>query len=243
MTTVMTPQPPALPAVLLKPWPVIVVIAAGWLIATVLAFTVPGAARVRPYRGRRARRRRARHIDFSVATSRRAPRIARGAERTQTEFTTEEDAMAAPLLQAQIDIDAPVAKVWALVSDLSRMPQWSPQCRVMKALGGPLRQGSQDGQPQPAQRTCSGRPRAASPSSSPRRSWRSGSTRTTRCGATSSSRPNRHPPDGDPPRRERHHGLLQHDGQHHDGRCAEFRARARRRHEASLARIKAAAES
>ena len=49
--------------------------------------------------------------------------------------------MAAPLLQAQIDIDAPVAKVWALVSDLSRMPQWSPQCRLMKALG-PLRQGT-----------------------------------------------------------------------------------------------------
>jgi uncharacterized protein YndB with AHSA1/START domain len=49
--------------------------------------------------------------------------------------------VAAPLLQAQIDIDAPVAKVWALVSDLSRMPQWSPQCRLMKALG-PLRQGT-----------------------------------------------------------------------------------------------------
>jgi uncharacterized protein YndB with AHSA1/START domain len=49
--------------------------------------------------------------------------------------------MAAPLLQAHIDIDAPVATVWALVSDLSRMPQWSPQCRVMKALG-PLRQGT-----------------------------------------------------------------------------------------------------
>jgi uncharacterized protein YndB with AHSA1/START domain len=50
--------------------------------------------------------------------------------------------MAEPLLQAQIDIDAPVTKVWALVSDLNRMPQWSPQCRAMKALGGPLRQGS-----------------------------------------------------------------------------------------------------
>jgi uncharacterized protein YndB with AHSA1/START domain len=49
--------------------------------------------------------------------------------------------MAAPLLQAHIDIDAPVAKVWALVSDLSRMPQWSPQCRLMKSLG-PLRQGT-----------------------------------------------------------------------------------------------------
>jgi uncharacterized protein YndB with AHSA1/START domain len=49
--------------------------------------------------------------------------------------------MAAPLLQAQIDIDAPVGKVWELVSDLSRMPQWSPQCRLMKAFG-PLRQGT-----------------------------------------------------------------------------------------------------
>jgi len=49
--------------------------------------------------------------------------------------------MAAPLLQAQIDIDAPVAEVWALVSDLGRMPEWSPQCRLMKALG-PVRQGT-----------------------------------------------------------------------------------------------------
>jgi uncharacterized protein YndB with AHSA1/START domain len=49
--------------------------------------------------------------------------------------------MAAPLLQAQIDIDAPVSKVWSLISDLNRMPQWSPQCRLMKPLG-PLRQGT-----------------------------------------------------------------------------------------------------
>ena len=49
--------------------------------------------------------------------------------------------MAAPLLQAEIDINAPVGKVWALVSDLSLMPQWSPQCRVMRALG-PVRQGT-----------------------------------------------------------------------------------------------------
>jgi uncharacterized protein YndB with AHSA1/START domain len=49
--------------------------------------------------------------------------------------------MAAPLLQAQIDINAPGAKVWALVSDLGRMPQWSPQCRLMKSFG-PLRQGT-----------------------------------------------------------------------------------------------------
>ncbi len=49
--------------------------------------------------------------------------------------------MAEPLLQAQIDIDAPAAKVWALISDFDRMPQWSPQCRLMKALG-PLREGT-----------------------------------------------------------------------------------------------------
>lgn len=45
----MAPEPPALPAVLLKPWPVIVVIAAGWLIAVVLAFTVPGLHEWRPF--------------------------------------------------------------------------------------------------------------------------------------------------------------------------------------------------
>lgn len=49
--------------------------------------------------------------------------------------------MAAPLLQAEVEINAPVSKVWSLVSDLSRMPQWSPQCRAMKLLG-PLRPGT-----------------------------------------------------------------------------------------------------
>lgn len=49
--------------------------------------------------------------------------------------------MAEPLLQAEIDIAAPPARVWALVSDLSLMPRWSPQCRMMKAFG-PLRAGS-----------------------------------------------------------------------------------------------------
>jgi uncharacterized protein YndB with AHSA1/START domain len=49
--------------------------------------------------------------------------------------------MAAQLLRAEIDIDAPVSKVWGLVSDLSRMSQWSPQCRMMKLLG-PLRPGT-----------------------------------------------------------------------------------------------------
>jgi Protein of unknown function (DUF2530) len=44
----MTPEPPALPAALLKPWPVIVVIATGWAVALVLAFTVPGLHEWRP---------------------------------------------------------------------------------------------------------------------------------------------------------------------------------------------------
>ena len=44
-------------------------------------------------------------------------------------------------MQAEIEINAPVSKVWSLVSDVSKMPQWSPQCRVMKALG-PIRPGT-----------------------------------------------------------------------------------------------------
>ena len=49
--------------------------------------------------------------------------------------------MAAPLLQTQIDIDAPVDKVWELITDTRRMPEWSPQCRMMRPLG-PVRQGT-----------------------------------------------------------------------------------------------------
>jgi len=49
--------------------------------------------------------------------------------------------MVAPLLQAQVDINAPASKVWELISDFRRMPQWSPQCRWMRPLG-PLRQGT-----------------------------------------------------------------------------------------------------
>ncbi len=49
--------------------------------------------------------------------------------------------MAEPLLQAQTDIEAPVDKVWQLITDLKRMPEWSPQCRVMRPIGE-LRQGT-----------------------------------------------------------------------------------------------------
>ncbi|AGP62423.1 hypothetical protein OEM_08870 [Mycobacterium intracellulare subsp. yongonense 05-1390] len=44
-------------------------------------------------------------------------------------------------MQAHVDINAPVAKVWELISDLRRMPEWSPQCRWMKPFG-PVRQGT-----------------------------------------------------------------------------------------------------
>jgi uncharacterized protein YndB with AHSA1/START domain len=49
--------------------------------------------------------------------------------------------MAAPILLAEVDINAPVTKVWELVSDLKKMPQWSPQCRLMKPIGQ-MRQGA-----------------------------------------------------------------------------------------------------
>lgn len=42
------PEPPALPEVLLRPWSVIYVIAACWLVAAVLAFTLPGLHDWRP---------------------------------------------------------------------------------------------------------------------------------------------------------------------------------------------------
>ena len=42
------PDPPSLPAILLEPWPVIIVIAVGWLIAVILTFTVTGLQEWRP---------------------------------------------------------------------------------------------------------------------------------------------------------------------------------------------------
>jgi len=42
------PEPPGLPAILLEPRHVIVVIAAGWLIAAILGFTVAGLQGWRP---------------------------------------------------------------------------------------------------------------------------------------------------------------------------------------------------
>ena len=59
----------------------------------------------------------------------------RRADSAEFDSTAKEGAIAAPLLQAQIDINAPLAKVSGLISDFDRMPQWSPQCRWMKSLG------------------------------------------------------------------------------------------------------------
>ena len=87
------PEPPALPAILLEPWPVIIVIAVGWLIAVILAFTVAGLHEWRPDRSGRLGGRGARHVDFPVATSRRAPGLARCAERPElnSKTTTEKE--------------------------------------------------------------------------------------------------------------------------------------------------------
>lgn len=40
-----------------------------------------------------------------------------------------------PLIEASVDIAAPPAKVWELVSDLTRMPQWSPQVDSTRLRG------------------------------------------------------------------------------------------------------------
>lgn len=42
------PEPPALPKILLDPRPVIIVIAIGWLVATILAFALAGLHELRP---------------------------------------------------------------------------------------------------------------------------------------------------------------------------------------------------
>lgn len=45
-------------------------------------------------------------------------------------------------LEASIEIDATPEAVWRVVSDLERMGRWSPQCKVMKVFGGPVRNGT-----------------------------------------------------------------------------------------------------
>lgn len=45
-------------------------------------------------------------------------------------------------LEATTEIDAPPAAVWALVSDLRRMPRWSPQCARTFLRGGEMKVGA-----------------------------------------------------------------------------------------------------
>ncbi|MGV9860758.1 SRPBCC family protein [Gordonia sp. NPDC003425] len=50
--------------------------------------------------------------------------------------------MTAELIEESIDIDATPAQVWAVLSDLARMGEWSPQCKKMFVLGGPVKLGT-----------------------------------------------------------------------------------------------------
>jgi uncharacterized protein YndB with AHSA1/START domain len=45
-------------------------------------------------------------------------------------------------LKATITVTAPPAQVWALVTDVSRMSEWSPQVVRSVVLGGPVRLGT-----------------------------------------------------------------------------------------------------
>ena len=45
------------------------------------------------------------------------------------------------VLEFSTEIDAPVERVWSIVSDLKRMGEWSPQCRKMVVFGE-VRQGA-----------------------------------------------------------------------------------------------------
>lgn len=50
--------------------------------------------------------------------------------------------MTAERIQDSIEVAAPPEAVWAVVSDLRRMGEWSPQCRRMYVLGGDVRRGT-----------------------------------------------------------------------------------------------------
>jgi uncharacterized protein YndB with AHSA1/START domain len=46
------------------------------------------------------------------------------------------------LLEESIEVDAPPAKVWSLVTNLPRMSKWSPQVLRTMVRGGPIRLGT-----------------------------------------------------------------------------------------------------
>lgn len=47
-----------------------------------------------------------------------------------------------PLLEQSIEVDAPPARVWALISDVPRMAKWSPQVARSSVKGGIVKQGA-----------------------------------------------------------------------------------------------------
>jgi len=61
----------------------------------------------------------------------------------RTHDTREKSVVNREEISASIEIDAPPERVWALVSDPARMPDWSPQCRKMIVRGkGPVGVGT-----------------------------------------------------------------------------------------------------
>ena len=223
-----------------KPWPVIVVIAVGWAVATVLAFTIAALHELAPVHGGRARGRRPWHRDLFVAASRRAQWISRRTERTRLNSFDRRSPWQLPLLQAQIDINAPVAKVWALVADVRQMPQWSPQCRMMRTLG-PVRQGA---------RTVNFNRRGLLfwPTTSriiefvPEQKLSFRVNENGRSGAMSGTDRHRDPADRDPARRERRQAGVQSRGHRFMGGVPSFEQELVEGMNQSLARIKSAAE-
>ncbi len=138
--------------------------------------------------------------------------------------------MAAPLLQAEIEINAPVSKVWNLISDLSKMPQVEPAVPADE-VAGPASAGHPHAQSEPAQHLF----------------WPTTSTITEviperklafrvndqqhRVELRAGADRHRHPGGRDPARRERRQGGLDDDGQRGAGRGAELREGTRRRDE------------
>ncbi len=50
--------------------------------------------------------------------------------------------MPTQLIEAQTDIAASPEQVWSIVSDLTRMGEWSPQCRKTLVFGGDVKLGT-----------------------------------------------------------------------------------------------------
>ncbi|ADG80281.1 Polyketide cyclase/dehydrase OS=Tsukamurella paurometabola (strain ATCC 8368 / DSM / CCUG 35730/ CIP 100753 / JCM 10117 / KCTC 9821 / NBRC 16120 / NCIMB 702349 / NCTC 13040) OX=521096 GN=Tpau_3703 PE=4 SV=1 [Tsukamurella paurometabola] len=50
--------------------------------------------------------------------------------------------MATPVLESSVVIDAPIEKVWSVVSDLEGMGKRSPQCKKVFVFGGPIKEGT-----------------------------------------------------------------------------------------------------